>query len=61
MAGVVSGYRAQPKPVFLGKHDTGLHIAENTGLVIAYGLQEGINHIMANPGVEIGRAEGPHV
>ena len=54
VAGVVSGYRPQPKPVLLGGQKTELYIAENSGLVIAYGLQEGINHITANPtGVEI--------
>ena len=55
VAGVVSAYRPQPKPVLLAGQETELYIVENSGLVIAYGFQEGINHITANPtGVEIG-------
>ena len=54
VAGVVSAYRPEPKPVLLGGKKTELYIAENSGLVIAYGFQEGIDHITANPtGVEI--------
>lgn len=54
VAGVVSAYRPEPKPVLLGGQETELYIAENSGLVIAYAFQEGINHITANPtGVEI--------
>ena len=54
VAGVVSAYRTQSRPVFLGEEETEYSVAENSGLVIAYAFQEGINHIMANPtGVEI--------
>ena len=54
VAGVVSAYRPQPKPVLLGGQETELYIAENSGLVIAYSFQAGIDHISANPtGVEI--------
>ena len=57
VAGVVSAYRPQPKPVLLSGNVTELYIAENSGLVIAYSFQAGIDHISANPtGVEIGAA-----
>ena len=58
VAGVVSGYRPEPKRVFYQGKPTELYISENSGLVIAYGLQEGINHITANPtGAEIESGE----
>lgn len=54
VAGVVSAYRTQHTPVLLRGQETEYSVAENSGLVIAYGFQEGINHITANPtGVEI--------
>ena len=57
VAGVVSAYRPQPKPVLLAGKATELYIAENSGLVIAYSFQAGIDQITANPtGAEIGAA-----
>ena len=54
VAGVVSAYRTQHTPVLLRGQETEYSVAENSGLVIAYGFQEGINHTTANPtGVEI--------
>ena len=54
VAGVVSAYRPQPKPVLRAGQETEYYIAENSGLVVAYSLKAGIEHISANPtGVEI--------
>lgn len=54
VAGVVSAYRYQRSPVFSDGTPTGLHVRDNSGLVIAHAFQAGIDHITANPtGVEI--------
>ena len=54
VAGVVSAYRFQRSPVFSDDKATELYVRDNSGLVIAYSFQAGIDHISANPtGVEI--------
>ena len=54
VAGVVSGYRWAPKPVFHGDKETELYVRDNSGLVIAWSFPAGIAHVSANPtGVEI--------
>ena len=49
VAGVVSGYRPEPNPVLEKGQPTGMYVYDNTGLVIAYSLQAGIEHISAHP------------
>ncbi len=49
VAGVISGYRVEYEPVLMKRAKTGLEYEYNTGLVIAYGLKNGIEHITKNP------------
>ena len=49
VAGVISGYKVQYEPVLLEKEGTGLEYAYNTGLVIAYQLYNGVEHLTQNP------------
>ncbi len=55
VAGVVSGYRFERKPVMCDGKDTGLYIEDNSGLVVAHAFKQGVEHVRANPsGAEIG-------
>ena len=49
VAGVVSGYRWDPKPVFHNDTETELYVRDNAGLVIAWSFPAGIAHVSANP------------
>ena len=54
VAGVVSGYRVSYDPVLINGEDIGLKYGSNTGLMLAYDLKNGIDHIANNPsGVKI--------
>ncbi len=54
IAGVVSGYRFERKPVLRDGKDTGFYIEDNSGLVVAHLFKQGVEHVTANPGgVEI--------
>jgi len=49
VAGVVSGYRFEAKPVMSGPLATGLVHHENTGIVIAHSVDHAVDLIRANP------------
>lgn len=49
VAGVISGYRPEPNPVLERGQPTGMYVHDNTGLVIAYSFEAGIEHISAHP------------
>ena len=54
VAGVISAYRYQRSPVFSDDEATELYVKDNSGLIIAYSFQAGVEHVSANPtGVEI--------
>ena len=47
--GVVSGYRAVQEPVRNQDQDTNMHVAVNTGLLVAYGIEYAVEAIKKNP------------
>lgn len=49
VAGVVSSYRFQEDRVFEGGKETTMSVRNNTGLLIAYGIQKALDVIRANP------------
>jgi hypothetical protein len=49
VAGVISGFRAAPEPVFNGESKTGMTYQHNTGIVLAYGIGHAVDLIKANP------------
>jgi S1-C subfamily serine protease len=49
VAGVISGYRINYDPVLLNGKDVGLRHGQNTGLIVAYDLKNGVEHISQNP------------
>ena len=54
VAGVISSYRVEYAPILFSGKDTGLTYGSNTGLILAYDLRNGIEHITNSPsGAEI--------
>jgi hypothetical protein len=49
VASVVSGYRFDPQPVFLGDHETALVARHNTGIIITYAVSHAVDVIRGNP------------
>lgn len=49
VAGVISAYRFEPKPVLMSGQITGLEVQENAGIVIAYDIAHALKLIEANP------------
>jgi S1-C subfamily serine protease len=49
LIGVISGYQSTEESILLNDEPTGLKYNNNTGLVIAYGLEIALNHIRENP------------
>lgn len=54
VAGVVAGYHALRRPVFLDGNKTDYYVKDNVGLVVAHSFEAGVQHVTANPtGFEI--------
>jgi S1-C subfamily serine protease len=49
VAGVISAYRFEPKPVLMSGQITGLEVQENAGIVIAYDIAHALKLIEVNP------------
>ena len=54
IAGVISGYRFEPEPVYLKQEKTPLTYLHNTGIIIAYKIEIALRLIRSNPiGAEV--------
>ena len=49
IAGIISSYKTENKPLLKGSDNTGLVSAHNTGIIVAYGIQNGVKYITENP------------
>lgn len=54
VAGVISGYREENEPVYVGGEPTAMAYRYNTGIIIAYGIEHATHLIEHNPiGLEL--------
>jgi hypothetical protein len=59
VAAVVSGYRIDPQPVFIGDQPTQLIAKHNTGIIISFAISHAVEVIRANPiGFELPQSQG---
>jgi hypothetical protein len=49
VAGIISGYRFEPEPIYRGDDVTELTVRYNTGLIVATSIDAALNLIKANP------------
>ena len=49
VAGVISGYRPERNPVLQKGQPTEMYVDDNSGLVVAYSLRAGVEHVTAHP------------
>jgi hypothetical protein len=49
VAAVISGYRFEREPVFVGDQPTNLAYRYNTGIIIAYGIRHAVDLAQSNP------------
>ena len=49
VAGVISGYQFEKKPIYLENEETDYYHKDNAGLVVAYSLKQGIDYVTDHP------------
>ena len=49
IAGVISGYKVEYESLLHGNDETGLVSAHNTGIIVAYSIQDGVKHVTQTP------------